>query len=293
MRVLRYWRLGLGAAVALSVGLAFADPVPAVTYPECNRKPTPADVEGAKGAHKAANQFYDRGDYDKAIRYWNDAYSFDCTAYGVLINVANAYEKKGDKPAAIATLETYIKRSGPDPTIEEKVKNLKQSLQISPLPPTTSVIPTATVSSSALPTSSASAIPTTPPTVVQRPYGLAPWVVVGVGGAAVLGGLILLPLGLSDIRAAESHCPNRECPQSEVEFFRSGNDGRVRAGIGIAGLSIGGVAMASGLVWQLMFNRPREVATAPLSLKSIGPGGVQLTPAVGRGQVGLTVSGGF
>lgn len=293
MRVLRYWRLGLGAAVALSVGLAFADPVPAVTYPECNRKPTPADVEGAKGAHKAANQFYDRGDYDKAIRYWNDAYGFDCTAHSVLINIANAYEKKGDKPAAIATLETYVRRSGPDPTIEEKVKNLKQSLQTMP-PSTTGVIPTATVSSSAVPTASVTSIPTAPPPIVQRPYGLAPWVVVGVGGAAVVVGAILLPLGLTSIREAERHCPERQCTQANVEYFRSGNDGRVRAGIGIAGLSIGGVAMASGLVWQLMFNRPREVGTVPpLSLKSIGPGGVQFTPRLGPGQAGLTVSGGF
>ena len=53
------------------------------------------------GAHKAAIQFYERADYDRAIRYWNDAYEFDCTAHGVLINIASAYERKGDRAAAV------------------------------------------------------------------------------------------------------------------------------------------------------------------------------------------------
>src|SRR4029078_504190 len=110
MRVHRYWRIGLGAAALLSVGVALGQP--ATPYPECpkDKKATAADVEGAKGAHKAATQFYDRGDYDRAIQYWRAAYSFDCTAHALLINTANAYEKKGNKPAAIATLEPFLAR---------------------------------------------------------------------------------------------------------------------------------------------------------------------------------------
>src|SRR5262245_37013216 len=151
MRVLRYWRLGLGAAVALGVSLAFAaDPAPA-PYPECDHKPTQADLDGAKGAHRAASQFYDRGDYDKAIRYWLDAYAFDCTAHGVLQNIGNAYEKKGDKQAAIMTFETYLKRSGPDPTTEAKVKNLKASLLAPPPSASASAGPPASASVSAPP----------------------------------------------------------------------------------------------------------------------------------------------
>ena len=128
MRLLRLWRIGLGAAIALSVSLAFAtDPV-GTSYPECTHKASAADIEGAKGAHKAASQFYDRGAYDKAIRYWTDAYAFDCTAHGVLINIANAYEKQGDKASAVVALETFLQRTGNDPTIEEKVRHLKQSM---------------------------------------------------------------------------------------------------------------------------------------------------------------------
>ena len=141
MHLLRLWRIGLGAAIALSASLAFAtDPV-VPSYPECTHKASAADTEGAKGAHKAASQFYDRGDYDKAIRYWTDAYAFDCTAHGVLINIANAYEKQGDKASAVVALETFLRRSGADPTIEEKVRNLKQSLA----PPVVTAVPSASL----------------------------------------------------------------------------------------------------------------------------------------------------
>ena len=123
MRLLRLWRIGLGASIALSMSLAFAtDPVS--LYPECTRKPTSADLDGAKGAHKAASQFYDRGDYEKAIRYWTDAYSFDCTAHGVLINIANAYEKMGDNQRA---LQHYRRIYAADPNfmdVNAKIERL-------------------------------------------------------------------------------------------------------------------------------------------------------------------------
>jgi hypothetical protein len=300
MRLLRSWRLGLGAALALSVSLAYAtDPVPVAAYPECNRKPTPADLEGAKGAHKAASQFYDRGDYDKAIRYWNDAYSFDCTAHSVLINIANAYEKKGEKPAAIIALETYLKRSGSDPTIEEKIKNLRQSLQPYPTP-TTSGAPqvTATAAPTAPPTAQPTVTPTAAPAVPptpthERPFGPAPWVVVG-GGAAVAGvGAVLVAMGTSTLSDLESpsKCGPKHSACTTLSQVTQGNNARVMTGGGIAALAGGAAILGSGLVWQLMFNKPREVtepATTPKSAAS-----VRVLPAVGPTAVGISVSGAF
>ena len=174
MRLLRLWRIGLGASIALSVSLAFAtDPVS--LYPECTRKPTSADLDGAKGAHKAASQFYDRGDYEKAIRYWTDAYSFDCTAHGVLINIANAYEKLGDKASAVGALETFLRRAGTDTTIEEKVRNLKQTIAPPVATTSASAAPTAVPSAvpSAVPKAIPSAVPRAgrPPPVAAKPVG--------------------------------------------------------------------------------------------------------------------------
>lgn len=277
MRLLRFWRIGLGAAIALSVSLAFAtDPVS--PYPECTRKPTAADQDGAKGAHKAASQFYDRGDYEKAIRYWTDAYSFDCTAHGVLINIANAYEKQGDKAAAVVALETFLKRTGNDATIEEKVRNLKQSLV-----PT----PTATASASAAPTTapsaSASAVPTAPPSG-PKPYGYTPFIVAGGGAAVALIGGVLLGVGTGAIADASKRCTDRQCPnKADID---KGNAGRVEQGVGATGLVLGLAAVGGGLAWEFLFNKPHATAT-PAKV------GVHVLPVAGPRQGGLSVSGSF
>jgi len=283
MRVLRYWRLGLGAAIALSCGLAFADnPVP--TYPECDRKPTAADLEGAKGAHRAASQFYDRGDYEKAIRYWNDAYGLDCTAHGVLINIANAYEKKGDKRAAVATLEAYLARTGPEPTIEEKIKNLKQSLEAAPPASASATVPTASASAPPPPLPTSSAPPLVPG---PRPYGIAPWVVVGGGGVSAFIGLILTPVGYSAIADAEKKCPGRTC--NDADAVSTGNAGRTQAGVGLAAIGVGAAAIAGGLVWQYMFNNPVMVPAPEAPAISR----IRVTPSVSPREAGISVTGSF
>jgi tetratricopeptide (TPR) repeat protein len=97
----------------------------------CTRTPKPEDVAAAKGAHKAATRFYERGAWDDAIRCWADAYNFDCTAHDLLVNIANALEKKGDRAGALATLEAYLKLK-PNPEIAERVRKLRETLGTPP-----------------------------------------------------------------------------------------------------------------------------------------------------------------
>ena len=76
----------MAASLALGAGENYG-------FAECTKtKATKEDIEGAKGAHNAASRFYETGDYDRAIRSWRDAYDFDCTAHGELLNIASAYE---------------------------------------------------------------------------------------------------------------------------------------------------------------------------------------------------------
>jgi hypothetical protein len=278
MRLLRFWRIGLGAAIALSVSLAFAtDPVG--PYPECTHKPSPADQDGAKGAHKAASQFYDRGDYEKAIRYWTDAYSFDCTAHGVLINIANAYEKQGDKASAVVALETFLKRTGSDPTIEEKVRNLKQSLA----PPVTSTTASASAAPTAAPTVVSSATPIAPPSG-PKPYGYTPIIVAGGGAGLALIGGILLGVGSGAIADANKNCTQRAClNQADVD---KGNSGRTEQGVGATGLVLGLAAAGGGLAWEFLYNKPRPNA-APAKAS------VHVLPIAGPQNAGLSISGAF
>jgi hypothetical protein len=246
-------------------------------FPPCTREPSAADIEGAAGSHRAAKAFYERADYDRAIQLWRDAYGFDCTKPAVFLNVANAYEKKGDKAAAVAILELYLTRAPKDApdlgTIAAKVNNLKSALKTEPT--TTATAPTATASATTgpAPTSTGPDQPTTTTMPGERPFGFLPWIPVGVGGAALLGGAILLPVGIGMVSDAEAACPSRRGCSPEVEA--QGNDGITNQNIGGILLAVGGAAVVGGLVWQFVFNKPRGAAAS-----------VQVVPMVAHGQAG-------
>lgn len=252
----------------------------AQTYPQCDRQPTADDVEGAKGAHKAAQRFYDKGQYEEAIRSWTDAYKFDCTAHPLLINIGNAYEKMGERPKAIAAFETYLQRVGQnaDPTIPDKVANLKVQLEREQAKPVPTTAPTATETR----------LPPPPPPPPGNEAGsggpgVGPWILVGAGGVAIVVGAIVLGVGLSDISAAEVECPARVGCSPEVES--QGNRGRIEAPVGGVVGGVGIVAAAAGLIWYFVAKDDGggEAATASVSVQ----------PTVGPWMTGLSLSGAF
>jgi tetratricopeptide (TPR) repeat protein len=95
-------------------------------YPPCQHEPKASDVEAAKGAFQAGKVSFEEGDYDRAILYWEDAFRRDCTAVKMLLNVARAYELRGDLEPAILALETYLERD-PDTTepVDKRIEKLK------------------------------------------------------------------------------------------------------------------------------------------------------------------------
>ncbi len=87
--------------------------LPAELGASCAGAPSATEIQAGSVAARVAAQFFERGDWDKAIRYWTQAYASDCTGFAVLINLADAYEKRGDKATSTAVLELYLKRSSP------------------------------------------------------------------------------------------------------------------------------------------------------------------------------------
>lgn len=249
--------LFLGASVALA-----DDPI---SFPECSKTPSAEDVEAAKSSHKIAASRFDLQDWDKAIEFWRQAYGLDCTAHALLVNIANAYEKKGDKRNAIVALETYLVRATGAPdlvTINERVVDLKKSLE--PLPTATA---TATATVTAPPTVTATA----PPPPGERPYGPIPLVVAGIGGALAIAGVIMIPAGLGPYNEVREICnvPTERglaCPagtENEAELLAKGNNGRITWNAGAALLGVGVAAAAGGLGFHFLFNKPQAPANAP------------------------------
>jgi len=308
--------VGLVVGVTLATGMAMADGSQNPFAGKCNRTATDEDVEGAKGAHKAARQFYERGEYARAIQYWRDVFNLDCNAVGTLLNIANAYEKLGDRQNAIFALEAYLERApdAPDASkIQTRVKNLKDLQQ--------SQTPTASASAtvSAPPTSSAIR-PELPPPPPVKPFGIAPWITVGVGGAALIAGAILLPIGLGNVSGSQSEPGKGGCyevlnnnpPQALLDSkpdelyenylkaqtgtgkwwcptkdpYERAVLGQTQTLVGKIALGVGGAAVAGGLVWELLFNKP-----VPQDQQKSGH--VHVTPTVGPGMSGVLVHGSF
>lgn len=278
--------IGIGVlALLCSASVALADdPVP---LPECTKAPSPDDVESAKQSHIIATGRFNLQDWDKAIEFWRQAYSFDCTAHALLVNIANAYEKKGDKKGAVMALETYMKRAKDAPDllkISERVMDLKKGIEPEP-----QVTATATATTPPVQTVTAAPIVTAAP-VGPRPFGVAPLVIAGIGGALAIAGAIMIPVGLGPYNEALEKCPKDEngnllpCP-----LAGSGNTGRITWNAGGWILGAGVAAAIGGVGFHFLFNKPKAEPAAQPATKA----GIELVPVLSPQAGGLLLNGKF
>lgn len=252
-----------------------------VEYPVCKSQPTASDRKGAKGAFAAGEASFKEGDYATAIVYWHDAYRRDCTAHALLRNLATAYELLGDRAAAIHALETYLARNPKDPeapAIQRRIDNLKEQLAATS-PQTATSAPGEPESSTLIPKPSpvtAQPIQQVEPVEPAEPEPQAtagsrsvwPWVTVGVGGAATIGGTVVYFVGKQKVDEAEAVCPTRRCP---ADIADKGNSGRRQQTIGLIVGGVGLAAVAGGVVWGLMFNEPKTAEVGTGFAPRVGP----------------------
>ena len=97
--------------------------------------------------------------------------------------------------------------------------------------------------------------------------GAMPWVLVGVGGAMIASGGVLVLLALNDIHDVEH-------PEPETAWSR--NAGKydaapVKSGIGFALLGVGAVGVTAGLIWGLGSASRAEHARAGRVQLALGP----------------------
>jgi hypothetical protein len=296
-------------AVASSALVLVASAQAQAGYPTCDKRPTPADIEAAKGLHKAAEQYNAKALYERAIESWRDAYNFDCSAHRLLINIGNAYEKLGKTREAIDAFDTYVSRVGPaaDQTIVEKVENLRKLLGDQAKPP---LPPTGTggggpVHDPGRGNGGGGPLPPSPPPEPPDTGGgpgPAPWILVGGGGLLAVVGAILLPVGLGKVGEADDICGGFRDPcgdpdglggpeKSTVSLSEQqraadlGNQGRTMVGAGGALVGLGVAAAAGGVLWYAL--APTESTPAPPQTA------FRLAPAAGPHAAGLSVSGLF
>ncbi len=256
-------------AVVGALGLLGAAPLHAsdVTFKACAGSPSKADEDAARGLFAAGRTAYEEGDYPKAIQYWRDAFDRDCTATLLLVNLANAYEKKGDVDAAIVALETYLQRSpkaDDAPTIQKRVENMRKLKAAA-----------AASSSAARPATSAPPPPPSAPPAVETTASpaprLGPFIVMGAGGLVTIVGGVLYLGGASKVSDAEALCPSRiNCT---AEAADKGNSGRSQKKLGVMLTGAGLLTVGGGVAWYFLDKR-KAPSTAVTPLLAPGTAGV-------------------
>jgi len=258
--------------------------------PACDAsKVSKSDVDRAHAVYLSGKQFLDESNYDKAISYFNDAYSIDCSVHAILPIIATAYERKGDKTEAVRALEEYLRRvpnAADREHVERRIKNLNDQLAHEAPPASAASSATAVVpapastppDASAAPAASlAAGSPGAPPEEQPRRGSAGPWIVGGLGAAAVIGGVVLYVVGSGDISTAVSACPSRsDCAPSVAS---QGNDGRTLKTVGVVVGSVGIGAVAAGLVWLLV----EKPASSPAG------SGRFVSPVLAPGYAGVVV----
>ena len=78
--------------------------------------------------------------------------------------------------------------------------------------------------------------------------GALPWVLVGGGGALIVGGVVLLALARSDIDQVENPGDDARWEPDSADAYDAAP---VKSGVGIALLGVGAAGAAVGLVWAL------------------------------------------
>ncbi len=288
------------------LGLAFAVPAFAQSGLVKPGEPIPAactakDVAGDR--NQRASDLYKTGklasenlEREKAILYFTDAYRADCTGHRVLLRIAEQWELIGNKAESLRYTEAYLDRAAPTDGERDAANvrrdRLKRDLAAAP-PASSSAAPTASTpaasTSTVAPTATTTA--TAAPTATDTgapPHGhtVAPWIVTGIGGAALITGGILLGVGSGKVSTADNNCDpktkgGRDCTNPDA--VSSGNSGRTLETVGVIAGAVGLAAIAGGMIWHFT--------------ESTGPSqpttGACLTPIVAPGYAGLSLGGAF
>ncbi len=306
----------------LVVALAGTLAMPALAQqPALSQYPAPCDaskitksnVDRAHGVFLSGKGYLDVSDYDKAISYFKDAYTIDCSVHAILPIIATAYERKGDKREAVHALEEYLRRvpnASDADLVQQRIANLKDQIAHEQptvtAPATTSAATTTNTGAATGPTTTTTGTSTGAPTGTDTSIGggnppgtgghtVGPWIVVGVGAAAVIGGVILFAAGaktVSDVNnkagslgctVNPDQCSGPNAAQHAQELTNERNPGYQNETIGAVIGSVGVAAVVGGLIWHFV----EKPGGAPQA------GAAQLTPTVAPGFAGLSLRGSF
>ena len=211
--------------------------------------PSLASAQDVSGDAEARMEFergrveYAAGHFEEAVRLLRHAYVLS-PRYGLLYNIGQAELRAGHNALALEAFEGFLRQAPADEAqrseVEERVRVLR-GLSAAPASP---------------------AEPASP----SEPASPAPWVVVGIGGAVLIAGGVLMGVAQSEASRVTG-AP----PESSWASLSSARDNAITFwSVGIALLGVGAVAAGVGIVWGTVGSDSGSAPSARLRLLPTG-----------------------
>jgi len=281
------------AALALTPLAASAQPSSAglSSYPACGTKAP--DAEKYTSFYTVGRTHYDKSEFDEAIRYFNQAYEYDCTKHEILVIISRSHERLAGVPEtkekgkhfreAAYALELFLERQKNDPEADTK-KAVIEKLKANAV--TADKNAARENSASTTPAAAAAA---SGPGKEKREHTIYPWIVAGVGGLVLATGTVLFAVGAAGI-PSECGAFSRDCDTDKLtadakkQVLSDANSAGTLFDVGLGIAGVGAAGVAGGLIWH--FLEPVDEGTGKA-------GRVRVQPLIGARERGVAIGGTF
>lgn len=268
------------------------------------------DDERARVHFEAGRAYYEQAQYDDAVREFQE--SFDLSGRPeLLLNISNAQERAlhyqeaieaaehylavvpnaedrktiDERIASLQTLKQRFEAAGPTPLAPPGAISALTPIQESPTTGTPATTPPGALPPINPPPTAAEAAAPAPPSATQASEAqpeskltIPAIVLMGTGGAALVGALVTGLVAHADYNSLERQCRGNRCPPSAQDELDEGKTLSVVSTV----LTIVGV-VAAGAGGALLFIGSREQEAPPRTGQvSLGPG---LTPLSVSGKI--------
>lgn len=226
-----------------------------------------ARIAQAKKAFAAGSKAYSNGQFDRALASFRRAYALTGSP-DLLYNIATVSDRMRRDREALEAYQGYLK-ARPKSADREHVESRIDVLR-------TAIAARERAKLDAELEAKKAAVEAAARVKAERPIthyvgpGPGPWITIGVGGAAVATGAVLVGLGQRDQKTVENAAPG----SSYAAYQQNADRGPKRTKAGIVLMGLGGAGVIGGVIWQLTGGHDEAMPEV-----SIGPTGVSVRGA--------------
>ena len=223
-----------------------------------------AQIAEAKTAFAAGTRAYENGDFEVALDRFRRAYELTKSP-DLLYNIATVSDRMRRDAEALRAYEGYIEARPKSPD-REHVEGRIEALRVA-------IRARARAELDAEIEARRAAIEAAARVKAERPLtqhvgpGPGPWITIGVGGASMVTGAILIGLGQRDQKKVSS----APAGSSFAEYQDMVDRGPRRTKAGAALLGVGAAGIIGGIIWRLTGGHEEEIPEV-----SIGPTGISV-----------------